>query len=171
MDAKTNMKARLPSRHMTKGPERAPAAPTAFDLPAAPCMPAAERMCDPCAVAFELSGGAAVFKRTPSVLDLKPAGRYVAKDLFEADVKKPKLSGPSHCLDAEEACFEEACFVTTRKYREGDGSVIRDAGRKCGSAATALAKDLFKHSQVTIRRAGAVTHPGGTAEVRSYADI
>jgi hypothetical protein len=144
MDAKTNMKARLPSRHVTDGPGRAPAAPTAF----------------------ELSGAAAVFKRTPSVPDLKPAGRYVAKDLFEAEVKKPKLSGPAHCIDSE-----EACFVTTRKYREGDGSVILDAGRKCGSAATALAKDHFKHSEVTFRRAGAVTRPGGAAEVRSYADI
>jgi hypothetical protein len=144
MDAKTKLKARLPGRHVTDGPGRAPAAPTAFDP----------------------SGAAAVFKRTSSVPDLKPAGRYVAKDLFEAEVNKPKLSGPAHGLNAE-----EACFVTTRKYREGDGSVIRVAGRKCGSAATARAKDLFRHSQVTIRRAGAVTHPGGASEVRSYADI
>src|ERR1700730_9284694 len=142
MDAKTNIKARPPGRYVTEGPGRAPPAPTAFDLPAAQCRPAAQRMPDPCAVAFELSGAAAVFKRTPSDPDLKPAGRYVAKDLFEAEVKKPKLSGLAHWLDAE-----EACFVTTRRYREGDGSVIRDAGRKCGSAATALAKDLFKHSQ------------------------
>ena len=166
MDAKTSMKARLPGRHVTDGPGRAPAAPTAFDRSAARCKPAAERMPAPPAMAYNLSGGAAVFKRTSSVPDLKPAGRYVAKDLFEAELKKPRLSEPAHCLDAE-----EACFVTTRKCREGDGSVIRDAGRKCGSAATALAKDLFKHGQVTIRRAGAVTHPGGTAEVRSYADI
>jgi dihydroxyacid dehydratase/phosphogluconate dehydratase len=36
-----------------------------------------------CRVAFDLDG-AEVFKRTPYIADLKPAGRFVAKDLFEA---------------------------------------------------------------------------------------
>jgi dihydroxy-acid dehydratase len=37
-----------------------------------------------CGIAFDLFDVAEVFKRTPYVADLKPAGRYVAKDLFEA---------------------------------------------------------------------------------------
>ncbi len=37
-----------------------------------------------CGIAFDLFDVADVFKRTPYVADLKPAGRYVAKDLFEA---------------------------------------------------------------------------------------
>jgi dihydroxy-acid dehydratase len=37
-----------------------------------------------CGVVFDLFDVADVFKRTPYVADLKPAGRYVAKDLFEA---------------------------------------------------------------------------------------
>jgi len=37
-----------------------------------------------CGLAFDLFDVAEVFKRTPYVADLKPAGRYVAKDLFEA---------------------------------------------------------------------------------------
>src|SRR5436305_2500753 len=37
-----------------------------------------------CAIAFDLFDVAEVFKRTPYIADLKPAGRYVAKDLFEA---------------------------------------------------------------------------------------
>jgi dihydroxy-acid dehydratase len=37
-----------------------------------------------CGVVFDLFDVAEVFKRTPYVADLKPAGRYVAKDLFEA---------------------------------------------------------------------------------------
>src|SRR5438046_8862500 len=37
-----------------------------------------------CGVKFDLFDVAAVFKRTPYVADLKPSGRYVAKDLFEA---------------------------------------------------------------------------------------
>src|SRR5262249_27192974 len=37
-----------------------------------------------CGLKFDLFDVAEVFKRTPYVADLKPAGRYVAKDLFEA---------------------------------------------------------------------------------------
>src|ERR1700741_574547 len=37
-----------------------------------------------CAIAFDLFDVAEIFKRTPYIADLKPAGRYVAKDLFEA---------------------------------------------------------------------------------------
>ncbi len=37
-----------------------------------------------CGVKFDLFDVAEVFKRTPYVADLKPGGRYVAKDLFEA---------------------------------------------------------------------------------------
>jgi dihydroxy-acid dehydratase len=37
-----------------------------------------------CGIAFDLFDVAEVFKRTPYIADLKPSGRYVAKDLFEA---------------------------------------------------------------------------------------
>jgi dihydroxy-acid dehydratase len=37
-----------------------------------------------CGIAFDLFDVAKVFKRTPYIADLKPGGRYVAKDLFEA---------------------------------------------------------------------------------------
>jgi dihydroxy-acid dehydratase len=37
-----------------------------------------------CGLPFDLFDVAEVFKRTPYVADLKPGGRYVAKDLFEA---------------------------------------------------------------------------------------
>jgi dihydroxy-acid dehydratase len=37
-----------------------------------------------CGIAFDLFDVAEVLKRTPYVADLKPSGRYVAKDLFEA---------------------------------------------------------------------------------------
>src|SRR5205814_5014169 len=37
-----------------------------------------------CGIEFTLFDVAEVFKRTPYVADLKPGGRYVAKDLFEA---------------------------------------------------------------------------------------
>jgi len=37
-----------------------------------------------CGVEFELFDVAKVFQRTPYIADLKPSGRYVAKDMFEA---------------------------------------------------------------------------------------
>src|ERR671921_1446011 len=37
-----------------------------------------------CGIEFDLFEVAEIFKRTPYVADLKPGGRYVAKDLFEA---------------------------------------------------------------------------------------
>jgi len=37
-----------------------------------------------CGIKFDLFDVAEVFKRTPYIADLKPSGRYVAKDMFEA---------------------------------------------------------------------------------------
>src|SRR5450631_416864 len=37
-----------------------------------------------CGIAFDLFDVAEIFKRTPYIADLKPAGKYVAKDMFEA---------------------------------------------------------------------------------------
>jgi dihydroxy-acid dehydratase len=37
-----------------------------------------------CGIEFDLFDVAEVFKRTPYIADLKPSGRYVAKDMFEA---------------------------------------------------------------------------------------
>jgi len=37
-----------------------------------------------CGLRFDLFDVAEIFKRTPYIADLKPAGRYVAKDMFEA---------------------------------------------------------------------------------------
>ncbi|MGI9382747.1 MAG: dihydroxy-acid dehydratase [Methyloligellaceae bacterium] len=37
-----------------------------------------------CGIAFDLFDVAEIFKRTPYIADLKPGGKYVAKDMFEA---------------------------------------------------------------------------------------
>ena len=37
-----------------------------------------------CGIEFDLFDVAEIFKRTPYIADLKPGGRYVAKDMFEA---------------------------------------------------------------------------------------
>ncbi len=37
-----------------------------------------------CGIKFDLFDVAEIFKRTPYIADLKPGGKYVAKDMFEA---------------------------------------------------------------------------------------
>jgi dihydroxyacid dehydratase/phosphogluconate dehydratase len=102
MDGRTSIKKRLPRRRVTEGPERAPhwsylyamglttdqihqpfvgvascwneAAPCGGLNNAAPHLPA---------IALDLFDRAEIFKKTPNVADLKPGGRYVAKDMFE----------------------------------------------------------------------------------------
>ncbi|MEZ5764777.1 MAG: hypothetical protein R3D69_11285 [Xanthobacteraceae bacterium] len=71
MDARTNIKSRLPGRHVTAGQARAP-------------MPA---IAHEGGVGSDLPEAAEVFKKTPYIADLKPAGRDVAKDMFEDDGK------------------------------------------------------------------------------------
>jgi len=41
-------------------------------------------MANECGIAFDLFDVAAIFKRTPYLADLKPGGKYVAKDMWEA---------------------------------------------------------------------------------------
>ena len=73
MDARTNIIARLPSRH--EGPDASGASTNAALHP-----PAAAREGD---IKSDLFDVAEIFKKTPYAADLKPAGRYVAKDMFE----------------------------------------------------------------------------------------
>jgi dihydroxyacid dehydratase/phosphogluconate dehydratase len=105
MEAKTNLKSRLPSRHVTEGParmgsplpshevsadsvERKALENAAAVVAASGCSSNAAlhqtAVAHACGIAFDLFDGAEVFKRTPYIADLKPAGRFVAKDLFEA---------------------------------------------------------------------------------------
>ena len=78
MDATINIKGRRTSRHHGRRaslPSReAGVAPSAaLHLP----------MANACGVAFDLFDVAEIFKKTPYVADLKPGGRYVAKDMLE----------------------------------------------------------------------------------------
>jgi dihydroxy-acid dehydratase len=156
-----------------------------------------------CGIKFDLFDVAEIFKRTPYIADMKPGGRYVAKDMFEAGgvpllmktlldngflhgdcltvtgrtiadnlknvkwnpdqdvirqadkpitptggvvglrgnlapegaivkvagLKTLKFSGPARCFDSEEACFEA---VSRRDYKEGEVIVIRYEGPRGG---------------------------------------
>jgi dihydroxy-acid dehydratase len=83
MDARLNRKARLPSRSVTEGPGRAPHRSlycVGGSTHAARRLPA---VAPECGVKFDLFTVAEIFKGTPHIADLKPAGRFVAKDMFE----------------------------------------------------------------------------------------
>src|SRR5260370_27585439 len=160
MEAKTNLKSRLPSRHVTEGParmwsslpsrqvfagqvfadsvERKALESAAAVVAASGCSSNAAlhltAVAHACGIAFDLFDGAEVFKRTPYIADLKPAGRFVAKDLFEAGagalVMKTLL---------ENGFMHGGCMTVTRKgiadnfkpvVRNSDQAVGMDYGRK-----------------------------------------
>src|SRR5262249_23859765 len=110
MEAKSNLESRLPGRHVTEGPARAPhrhdgmrsalpfreviadsvprkalenaaavVAASGISTNAAPHQSAVAHECSAvaheCGVAFNLFDVVEVFKRTPYIADLKPAGR------------------------------------------------------------------------------------------------
>jgi dihydroxy-acid dehydratase len=86
-----------------------------------------------CGIKFDLFDVADVFKRTPYIADLKPSGRYVAKDLFEA-------GGVPILMKAllEHGCLNGNCItVTGRTIAENlkavrwnpDQDVVRPASK------------------------------------------
>jgi dihydroxyacid dehydratase/phosphogluconate dehydratase len=105
MEPNTNPESILPSCHVTEGPapmwsslpsrevfadsvERKALGKAAAEVAASGCSTNAAlhltAIAHECGIAFNLFDGAEVFKRTPYIADLKPAGRFVAKDLFDA---------------------------------------------------------------------------------------
>ena len=79
MDTRTNIKGRLPSRHVTEGPSRALHRFFAALGLSAESTNAAPHFADECEI--NLLEVAEIFKKTPCAAGLKPGGRYVAKDM------------------------------------------------------------------------------------------
>jgi dihydroxy-acid dehydratase len=67
-------------------------------------------MAHECGIDFDLFDVAEVFKRTPYIADLKPGGKYVAKDVFEVggvpQIMRALLDG---------GCLHEDCLTVTGK--------------------------------------------------------
>ncbi|MBR1143884.1 dihydroxy-acid dehydratase [Bradyrhizobium sp. AUGA SZCCT0431] len=91
MHAGTNIKNRLPSRHVTAGPSCAPqayAAVVAASSGASNAAPHLPVITSHCRIKFDLIDVAEIFagkifKKTPCAAGLQPGGRYVAKDIQE----------------------------------------------------------------------------------------
>src|SRR5207244_5932923 len=64
-----------------------------------------------CGLKFDLFDVAEVFKRTPYVADLKPSGRFVAKDMFEAggvpDRKSTRLNSSHQIISYAVFCLKK----------------------------------------------------------------
>jgi dihydroxyacid dehydratase/phosphogluconate dehydratase len=135
-------------------------------------------------VAFDLVDGPEVFKRTPYIADLKPAGRFVAKDLV--DVRSVPLLTKT-LLD--NGFMLGDCMTVTGCAMAGnlncmawnpDRDVVRPADQDSEFEKRPAAwqpqgmgsECLWKYAQeVGPARHGAVTHPVGAAEKACYADI
>jgi dihydroxyacid dehydratase/phosphogluconate dehydratase len=201
MEAKANLKSRLPGRDVTEGPARvrsslpcceaiadsverkAPENAAAEVAASGGCTDAALHLpaiAHERGIALDRFNAAEVFKRTPYIADLKPAGRFVAKDLFKAD-------GVSLLMKSllDNGFMHGGCMTVTRY-----GMAENDANR--GSLEVQLSDVEFEKrraawqprgsafwsgylwknaQQVGSARHGAITHPGGAAEKACYADI
>jgi dihydroxyacid dehydratase/phosphogluconate dehydratase len=192
MDAKTRIKARLPSRQVTEAEDAAVAAASGGSTNAAMHLPA---IAHECGIALDLFDVAEIFKKTPYVADLKPAGRYVAKDMFEVGgipllMKTLLDNGHLHgdCFTVTgRTIAENLKSVNDNPHLEGEviDTVVGTLNVKLTGAERAERKTkwlpretnptsdaLWKYAQqVGPAVDGAVTHPGGAHEKQCYADI
>jgi dihydroxyacid dehydratase/phosphogluconate dehydratase len=91
MDAKLNLKAKLPRGHVTEGPARTPLLASHYVMGLPPdqaiglALPCSANALAPYELrhAFCTTVGEKIFKKTFRIADLKAAGRFVAKDMFE----------------------------------------------------------------------------------------
>jgi len=164
MDAKTNIKSRLPSRHMMVGREQALRG--ALPSTMSPAMPQSERSVAGQALRAAASRAVEIFKKTPYRTDSKRVSRYVAKDILEvADIPLLKTTLLDHsrsrgaCLTATEQMIAEKMKPVTRNSHQ---DVVRSAdksitigGDTVGSKGN-LACDILDSEDDSPVRGGAV---------------
>ena len=146
MDVRTSIEGRSPSRR----PTAAGSTIAALRLPAT----AGE-----CGIEFD---AVEIFKKTPDVADLKPRGRYVAKDIVEIAGILPPLHTPLG--------FEADVATPDVKFTDAGRAEHKTKGKLPATNTTSGV--LWKFAQqVGPAVDGAVTHPGGAHEKQCYADI
>lgn len=145
MDVRTSIEGMSPSRH----PTAAGSTIAALRLPATAVK---------CGIEFD---AVEIFKRTPDVADLKPRGRFVAKDIVEiADIL------PLHTRLVFEA------DVGTPDVKVTDAGRAEHKTKGKFRATNTTSGVLWKFAQLVGPAVdGAITHPGGAHEKQCYADI
>lgn len=188
MDARTNIKARLPGRHVTEGPERAShseqviglldlqargivirwslenAAASSGSTNAALHLPA---IAYECRIKLDRRDVTQIFKKTPYIADLKPSGRYVAKDMFEAEAVPLLMKTLLDQGDLHGDCMT----VTGRTIAENMASVKENPHQDVMRAADKPITVTYAVVGLQRDLARAATHPGGAEEKQCYADI
>jgi dihydroxyacid dehydratase/phosphogluconate dehydratase len=158
MDGKTNIEKRLPSRHVTERRERASGGSTyaALHLPM---------------TAHDLFDVAKIFKKTPYAADLKPGGRYVAKDMFEIG-SKPLLMKTA--LDQGRFTGRTIAEIgaATLNVKLTDAELAERKTKWKARETNHRSGALWRYAQqIGPVMDGAVTHPGGAYEKQCHADI
>lgn len=146
MDVRTSIEGRSPNRHLT----------AAGSTIAARRLPATA---GECGIEFD---AVEIFKKTPDVADLKPRGRYVAKDIVEIAHLLPLLHSP---LGFEaDVGTPDVKFTETGRAEHKTKRKLRTTNPTSGA--------LWKFAQqIGPAVDGAITHPGGAHEKQCYADI
>jgi hypothetical protein len=124
-----------------------------------------------CGIKFDLFDVAEIFKRTPYIADLKPGGKYVAKDMFEAGgiplLMKTLLDhGFLHgdCMTVTGRTIAENMASRAVEPRAGRGAIGRQAAepqwRRGGVArqpgAARRDREGGRHGEAQVLRPGAV---------------
>ena len=192
MDARTNIEGRAPSRHGTEGVARASCA---SDVAAASeAIHVAPHLS---AIEFDRMEAGEIFKKTPCVAGLQPAGRYVAKDLREVGcisllmktlLENGQLDG--NCLTVTGPTITENLKSVKRNphpdlVRSVGDADVGSPNVKLTDAELAERETKWRPRQTNSpsgalwntpnrlgrRVDGAVSHPGGAHEKQCDADI
>ena len=166
MNARTDIKTRLSSRHVTEGPERAPHCSCLYGslytlrlTNAALHLPA---IAHECGIKFDRLNIAEIFKKTPCVPDLKPAGRYVAKDMVEVGGRTVLMK----------TLLDNDADIGTLNVKLTDAVLAERKTKWKPRETNPTSGALWRYAQqVGPAVDGAVTHPGGAHEKQCYADI
>jgi dihydroxyacid dehydratase/phosphogluconate dehydratase len=194
MDARTNIKGRLPRRHGTEAPSCAPhRSEAAFG--AAPGRPTNAAL-HLSTIELDLIDAGEIFKKTPYAAGLKPGGRYVAKDMQEIGgipLLKTTLLDNGHlhgdCITVTGRTIAENlksvmwtrhavvrsavdAVVGTLNVKLTDAELAEHETKWRPRATNPTSGALGKYAQqIGLAVDGAVSHPGGAHEKQCYADI
>jgi len=194
MDARTNIKGRVPSRHGAEGLARAPhGSSSAFAATSGDAVDVALHLF---AIEFDLIEAGEIFKKTPYARGLKPGGRYVAKDMHEIGgiplltktlLDNGHLDGDCMTVTGQTIAENLKSVMWTRHdvVRSAVDAVVGTLNVKLTDAELAEHETKWRFretnptsgalgkyaQQIGPAVDGAVTHPGGAHEKQCYADI
>jgi dihydroxyacid dehydratase/phosphogluconate dehydratase len=191
MDARTNIKGRLPSRLGTEEPRAPHTTRAAVVATSSDAINAAPHL-----TAIEFDSGE-IFKKTLCAAGLKPAGRYLAKDMPEVDVIPLLMKTLLDNGQPHGNCLTVTAPTITEDLKSVRWNPRRDLARSAAETDVGTLNvkltdaELAEHETKWRPRAtneksgalwnmpnrlgravdGAVPHPGGAHEKQCYADI